>query len=494
MTRIKPYIPFICIFLVFYALLRPIGLLSGSDDTAHFEMLEKLGGLGWVLWRAEMWEPRLFSDLAYAIFIWRIEVWQVVNAIVAALLMFGLWRASFGPECLKIDEAKPRKNAPILASALICLLFFFIYPNAVTSSSIWFTGSFNYLWPVAALVFGLTPFIYFIRGNDPYPKKIWIPIGIFASLCAGFTLQTALVAFGVSLVIMAFCIVRKRKPAFWLIVHFAVIAACAVFFAVSTLTSARLTGGEELALFPQFASFDFKDKLLLGVHVYDLHLLRSSNLLFLTLALLAGYLAFLRLKKLHAVSGAIAFFPAFFILLNIIPFDKLLSGAWNYTADYADTLGSSTAFGTEPAAIFDFLYRVPPLGMGEPRDILMASLAFLAVIFMAYPIFFAFKKRVMGGLAALLYLASFLSGIIMGFSPTIFASGSRPFFLSNILILFLCAMLVREGMGNEDPSVADDFHGKTRRSKIIVAAIAIIAVYAIFLYAFVFASVYYWWY
>jgi len=132
--------------------------------------------------------------------------------------------------------------------------------------------------------------------------------------------------------------------------------------------------------------------------------------------------------------------------------------------------------------------------MGEPRDIIIASLAFLAVIFMVYPIFFAFRKRLYGGLASLLYLASFLSGIIMGFTPTIFASGSRPFFLSNILIIFICAMLIREGMTDEDPRISDGFLGKTKGSKLVIAAAALIAVYAALLYAFVFASVNYWWY
>jgi len=487
MTRITPYIPFILFFLAFYALLQPVSLLSAGDDTAHFEMLEKLGGFGWVMWRAETWEPRFFSDAAYAFFIWRLDAWKLVNAVVAALLLFGVWRAAFS----RVIE---NKKTLLLASALICLLFFFIYPNAVTSSSVWFTGSFNYLWPVTALVFSLTPFIFFLRGDYPYPKKIWIPVGIIAALCAGFTLQTTLVALGVSLIILIYCLAKKRKPSLWLIVHFIVIAACAVYFVISVLTSSRLTGGSELDLFPEFAAFSAIDKLQLGIHVYDLHLLRSSSLLFLALALLAGFFAYTRLRNMHTVLRFVAFFPAFYIFLNVIPFRYILSGTWNHTSDYAGIIGLPNASGYDPAMIFNFLDRVPPLGWGEPRDLLLASLALLAVIFMVYPVFFAFRKRIDGILAAVLYLASFGSGIIMGFSPTIFASGSRPFFLSNIILLFLCAMLIREGMTAEDPRVSDVFLGKAKASKFIVAAVSLIALYAILLYASIFASVNYWWY
>ena len=491
--KVTPYIPYICFFLVFYALLWPITLLSGSDDTAHFEMLEKLGASGWVLWRAEVWQPRLFSDLFYAIFIYRLGAWKLVNAAVAALLMFGVSRVSFGPDFLKDTQERDRNL--LLGSSLICLLFFFIYPNAVTSSSIWYTGSFYYLWPITALIFGLMPFIFFLRRGEPYPHKAWIPIGVIASFCASFTEQTALVSVGVSLLILVFCLARKRRIPVWLFIHFAVIAVCAAFFLYFNFSSTRFTDGEELAYFPEFATFGLRDKLQLGIHMYDLHLLRSSSLLFLTLALLAGLLAFRRLKKLHLCYRAIAFFPAFYILLNILPLRYILSGTWNYTAEYAKIIGTPSAFGHDPTGWFDFLYQVPPLGWGmEPRYIFMAAAALAAVIFIMYPLFFSFRKKTDGLLASLLYLASFCSGIVLGFSPTVFASGSRPFFLSNIIMILLCAMLVREGMTDEDPQVSSDFLIKTKRSKIVIAAISLIAVYSFFLYLFVFASVYYWWY
>jgi len=493
MARITTYLPFICFFLAFLALLWPIELLFSSDDGSHLEMINQLGVSGWVMMRAEVWEPRLFSDFFLAVFIYNLGLWKLVNAIVAALLMFGVCRISFGPDFLK-DTSERGRNL-LLAFSIACLLFFFIYPNAVTSSSIWYTGSFNYLWPVAALIFAIMPFIFFARAGDPYPHAAWIPIGIFASICAGFTLQTTLVSFGGSLLILVFCLVKKRKAPLWLCVQFAVIAICAIYFTVAVLSSARFTGGEELALFPEFATFGLRDKLQLGVHVFDTHLLRSSSLLFLVLALLAGILAFNRLKSMHFCYKAVAFFPAFYIFLNIVPFRYVLSGTWQYPAEYAGMIGMPSAFGHDPAGWFDFLYRVPPLGWGmEPRDLFMSSIAFAVVIFMLYPLFFAFKKKADGLLASLLYLAAFCSGIIMGFSPTVFASGSRPFFLANILMILLCAMLIREGMTDEDPTVSSDFLVKTKRSKLIVVAISLVAVYSFFMYLFVFASVYYWWF
>ena len=154
-----------------------------------------------------------------------------------------------------------------------------------------------------------------------------------------------------------------------------------------------------------------------------------------------------------------------------------------------------SAFGYDPSTWFDFMHNVPPLNRAyDSRDLFMAALALLAVLSMYYPLAFAFRKKARSFLACLLYLAAFGSCIIMGFSPTIFASESRPFFLANIIMLLLCTMLIREGMTTGDPQVSANFLGKTKRSKLVIILILHIAGYSLILHKFVYASVYYWWY
>ena len=495
MRKVVPYIPFLLFFVLIYILLQPIMLIYTSDDGAHFEMLEKLGLSGWLLWRAEEWQPRLFSDFFYAAFIQNIALWKFVNAVVAGLLTFGILRASCGPAPFEGEQANTRRKNLLLIASLICLFFFLIYPNAVTSSVFWYTGSFNYLWPVTAMLFGLMPFIFLIKGDAPYPKKVWIPIGIFASICAGFNEQTTAVSFGVALLILIYSLARKRKIPKWLFIHFAIIAICAIYFLYSVFFSSRLTGGSELALFPEFAEFGRRYKLLLGINVVTSHLLRSSSLLYLVLTLLAGVLAFYRLKGKNIIIRVLSFLPAFYVTINILPMRFLLSGTWNYyPANYGDRIGEKSAFQIEPTW-FDFLNNVMPMTWTPiEHDVFIAILAIVIVSFALYPLFFAFKKIANRLLALLLYLAALASGVIMGFSPTVFTSGSRPYFLLNIILLLLCAMLLKEGMSEKTSPVANDFIGATNRSKALIVIISLIAVYSIFMYASYFASSHYWLY
>jgi hypothetical protein len=124
----------------------------------------------------------------------------------------------------------------------------------------------------------------------------------------------------------------------------------------------------------------------------------------------------------------------------------------------------------------------------------MAFLALSVVLFMFVTLFFAFEKKESRFLACLLYLAAFGSGIIMGYSPTVFASGSRPFFLANIILLMLCMMLISEGINHKNPNVSNAFKGKAIVSKLLISLVSLIAVYTAILYIFIYATEYYWWF
>lgn len=56
----------------------------------------------------------------------------------------------------------------------------------------------------------------------------------------------------------------------------------------------------------------------------------------------------------------------------------------------------------------------------------------------------SFDKIETGVIAALLMLMAFSARVIMGFSPTVWASGIRPFFVTYMIIVMLILMLLNE--------------------------------------------------
>ncbi|MDR1815083.1 MAG: DUF6056 family protein [Clostridiales Family XIII bacterium] len=469
-NQILAVLPFLAFFVAFYALLLPIELRGASDDTAHLDAIRNMGVLDWVRMRAEEWQPRLFSDTLFAGFLFRLPLWKVCNAAVMTVLLgvVSLWaRTGTG-----LDGAKgPNARAKAALGALACLLLFLVFPNVITSGAVWFTGSFYYLWPVCAMLIGLLPFGYHLYEKGPLLKAGWLPLCFLGSLCAAFTEQTAAVQIGVAVLILAYGLRRKRRPPAVLWAQFALmLVVCAAFF-YGDFTSPRVLLKEELALFPAFADFSLPDKLMLGVNVYDTHLLHSSNILFLVLAVLAALLCFRRARGVFRFGGL---FAVAWALAHALPLRF-----WVYTEMSAGMLGRPSALPFGMDSFLDFLNNTPPMDGGlEAGPLSLAVLSLVCVLSVFVPLLFAFPDHRDRVLACVLYLASFLSGILIGFSATVWASESRPFFLSNVLLLIVILMLIRS----------------TKIKIAPVAALCAFAVYAWWLYHTTFATNVYWWY
>jgi len=499
-------LPFLCFFIIFLVLLLPIQLRGSSDDTAHIDEIMNMGIPAWIKMRAVTWQPRFASDLAFAILLFRLPLWKVLNAAVMSVLLWIVTRTAFyGDGVRPADQPESARGAHARLTALavfVCLFFFLVHPNVITSGSVWFTGSFYYLWPTTAMLLGLSPFLLALYGKRlPFPYVL-TPICILFSLCACFIEQTAAVQIGVSfLVLLRFAVKRERvSPA--LFVHFILLlAASAVFFYLDFFsTRAHLA---ELPLFPEFANFSFMDKLLLGVNVYTTHLLHISNILFTALAAFSGWLAYRRSKhdapRSRKALRFLFFLPAAWALVNALPLP------WGYTKMTFEALGGRPgALGFGVPGWLGFLYDTRPMAASPaPGAVALAVLAVLCVLSLFYLLYKAFPATRDRFLACVLYLASFFAGILIGFSPSIWASESRPNFLPNFLLVLLLALLLRSSMkkpGPEarDPAPAAALDGfSLRRSlpaKIFLGLLAVFAVYVWILYHTTFATNVYWWY
>jgi hypothetical protein len=482
LQRLLPLLPYLCFFAAFYALLLPIGLRGSSDDTAHIGEIEESGVLEWVKMRAATWQPRYLSDTAFALLLFRLPLWRVLNAAIMAVLLWTVCRVAtlggavaggaIGTGGGTGAEGAGRKVA---LAAFTVLLLFTIHPNVVTSGSVWYTGSFYYLWPTTAMLLGLMPFLCAAYGRA-LPFKI--PLTAFCvlcSVCAAFVEQTMAVQIGLALLTLLFLLARKEKPALPLIGHFLLMLVIGAVFLWLDFRSTRVTGDEELQLFPAFADFSPLDKLVLGVNVYDTHLLFRSNILFLILALAAALLAF---RNTKAKARFLLFLPAAWALANALPLRF-----WVYTKQTAEMLGRPGALPFSQPQWMDYLYETAPVAdTPTARGAVLAVLGLLCVLGVFYPLCRAFEDVRERFVAAALYLAAFVSGIIIGFSPTVWASESRPNFVSNFLLLILVVMCIRRAAP------------KPGTLAVLLPALGAFAVFSWTLYHTVFATNVYWWY
>ncbi len=156
-----------------------VELKIGSDDTSFLDIVIDKSIFGTVIYRTLTWQARIFSDFFQAAMYGNIFLWSILNSLFLTI-------------CLLLFEkiillSVYIKNINHLRIFLIGL-FFCIYPYVITSGVLWYTGSFNYLWPFTMMMIGLTSFIYYIYGREfnSNIKKIFI---IIATSCACYNEQ-----------------------------------------------------------------------------------------------------------------------------------------------------------------------------------------------------------------------------------------------------------------------------------------------------------------
>lgn len=509
-------LPFLCIFVLFLVMLQPIELRGGSDDTANVSLIISMGRLRWLEMRATTWQPRVLSDFASSVLLFRLPLWRVLNAAAMAILLWAVTQiAFFGRHASSADNtisATPWTSRKGLAyfltiAVFVCLGVFLIHPNVITSGSVWVSGSFYYLWPTTAMMIGLMPFLLSLYDRPlPHPRA-FAPVCFAFSLCACQTEQAAAVQLGVAALVLVWLRVRHGRIGRLLIAQFAVILVASAVFFYFDFTSVRVTAQPELSLFPAFANFSLIDKVMLGVNVYTTHLLHVSNIIFSVFLTAAGWMAFRRvgantgnLKRGAGAWRLLLFLPAIWALVNTVPMP------WGYTVMTSEQLGGTPgALGFGHAGWLSYLYSVKPMAASPSvGGVVLSVLALLCVLSPLYLLFRVFPDVRDRVLACILYLASFFSGILIGLSPSVWASESRPNYISNVLLLLLLAMLLRASLRSPDESAVPE-SGETAQPRLlpfshkwpaVVAALvlAIFVLYVIILYFSTFATNIYWWY
>jgi hypothetical protein len=366
------------------------------------------------------------------LFITHIPLWRIVNSLVAVFLMLLISKYATA----RVTEANKRK---VINIALCCGLFA-LYPNTLTESMVWYTGSFTHLWAVATFLCALLPFYYAIIGRKIVYK---ISYGLFflALLYACYLEQELGIIAGFGALTFIFLKAKKMeipRMLIWLYIFALInIAVCLLSPGPRIRMNVEIPGS-----YPNYPMLTLVDKIYQAVNWTSQHVLITSNLLFLLFSTLIFAVCYSRDKDNKVVS-LISAVPMLFSLLSMIPFKVLLSRVGVFQG--IDIQGGLDKFFFSPTTVNP--NSLNDLGFQS----LLPPIACLTIIlFTAVLLFFAFKEMELKFVSVLLYLGALASTYLFTFSPTIFASGDRIFFTGDILMLLIAGLLLRELLINSD--------------------------------------------
>lgn len=398
------YFPF---FLLFAAmmLLHLFTKFSGDDldfqnmlsETPYFPLLAK---------RYQTWTSRLLIEsVLFLVVKTNIFIFALLDSLFIVFLLISL--------------SKLINNTTSRTINWLMVLLFLIYPFHQMSSAGWVATTLNYIWPTTAALFAMIPFAKKIRNEEIKPSRYALYIA--ALLYASNTEQICALLCGFGLIFNAYIFIKERriKPIFisWIIIPLAnlvIIMQCPGNLSrfVSNVNT----------YFPEYTSLSHQFKLYLGVSNTLNYLFNNTNILLLLLSSMLFFV--ISMRQTSRLSKLVASIPFIFCLITNLGY---LTGMHDTWLAYARVFFSYLDLSGNP---YSGLVNLIPA---------LICLCILGLTMLAfYQIYGKSRKSVF---YIIMLLAGLASAIMLGFSPTVYASSKRIFFPLDIIIILLTCLI-----------------------------------------------------
>ena len=464
---IKNNWPIIGFFILMLALHKIMGFIG--DDIWYSKVLSRYTLPDFLSYRYYEWSGRLVID-AITIILTKESylVWKILDTILYTLGVYLL---------IKFINKDNNKRIELIGISLFLMYTFFDMASAG-----WIATTLNYSW---CFIFAMISFIPLINELNGKKTNIFIYIiSILSLIYAVNQEQSCLLILGINALYLIYCIIKKQK-----IIRFniliVIISALSLTIILTCPGNAERVIAETGRFYAEYVNFGIIEKLYLGT-IPTIGIFLKDKVLFTVFYIILSISALLKTKNkylkyvLYFNIILILFLVLFKTLIDISSIPRYLNiGLMQepIVKSLFSTVNSITkSIPLINSTIHVFTYK------GIPSAVTASTaLAILISIYLisssCWMIFKTFGKEQLFPL--ILFIAGFMSRLAVGFSPTIFASGSRTAFFLYITIITVTIMLIKKLF---DEKVIDE----TLEKRITI----LFVILGLFTYAAVFAIVY----
>lgn len=421
-NKLQKTLPLALAWLAFFAL--SMRIVEQGDDFVFGAAVQRYGGFfKWLVWFACNWGGRIVPQGL------QVAVMQYPPVVFAALdASFKLLLAVYTHRVLGL------KNLVSIGvfTIILALVVYLVVPMSLLSqASFWKSALVLYTWGLATMMIALDPLVREERG---YPVGAGhLGLGMLSMIYTASFEQAGMLMCGIMLVITTERLMLKKKAT--VSICFTVISICLTMLFFLLPGNHVRTVEEMLMWFPEYVMFSPLKKLMLGIYYAVSHL--ESEIF-----LLIGVIAFLTALLLSKTSAprllqTMAWLVCtYFVLYAFVRFNHELNGT---------QMRLDAAFELLP--IDTPTFSATPLALAKTLVHYMVYATLGCCILTALPTTYDV-------LTASLYFGGIGSLVVMGFSPTIYASSSRPRFLCYYLMICVALRLLAhlQYLGNQSPT------------------------------------------
>ena len=396
----------------YYAVLFAILLICHAfsercaDDIRYLHELDNKTYIEFIKEHYLTWSSRLVIDSSIVLFskcnMW---LWRIVDSLMFVLIAM----------MIDLFWGKSQHGRSGSISCLVVLLF----PLWMINSTGWIATTVTYVWPIALGLLSLLPLV-----DTSYAESKWRYLFLLPLLYAANAEQTCCVLFAFGMMLTGYHYNKGRKNILGYGTLYVSICFCLLLLFLLCPGNHVRTIDEIASRWPEFATLGLTEKLSYGMATTFSRLFTYEWLyVFFCLTLLLAAIA--RKERMCILAS---------VLLLALP---LLYTS--YATLYSGAPITHLVLGS---------HQLPAAGSIHFVGIIV--LGVLSVLLITWLLWSLFEHKL---LPPLIFLAGFASRLLLSFSPTLFASGTRTMFLFYMSMVILVYMLYEHylSVSNEKP-------------------------------------------
>lgn len=404
------------------------------DDKYFLEQVTNNSCLNFAISRYSWWSSRVIIEFILCVILKTSKyLWILLEASMVTLASYSISR-------LFVKDNKKENN-------IMLLFMILLYPLNVMNGAGWAATTTNYMWPVATCLFALIP-IKKIWNNEKI-KWFEFPLYTLSLIYAGNQEQSAAILLGTYILFSIFMIIKDKKIHPYMIVQSLIIIASFIFILTCPGNYAR-NQAEIRDNFKDFEMLTILDKIGLGLTSTNALLVGHGNIIFLLLtSLITIYMFSNHKENLYKIIAVIPLLSV--ILLSFVP--NTTSNLFPFLVSFKKYFVMEGVMLTA-ANSNNLFYTVPVI------------FAFINLVCVVLSIMIIFKN-LKNNIALLVFLVGVASRLIMGFSPTVFASADRTMIFLEFSMIIVSILIWQELVKKNDKN---DIKLQNRTSAIIKCA------------------------
>lgn len=421
-----------------FLLLTQVGYSDG-DDAFFYQYTHEMGFFEYLSWRYQTWVGRMSGEaMVYIAFSLGIWFWRIVNALMLVLLPCGVLKLAEKAAGIRTKSFLPGESITVISGYLLMAIM------TVGYAAIWINGSIFYTWSFTCGIWALVPVadIVFDTGESNSRCFLYsIPCAVLASMSIE-QMAAVLVTFEVLAVLVVMLRkyaragrirdlagAREKQRNILLIIQTAVTVVAFVILFLAPGNDIRVVS-EVQNWMPQYEELSFGEHLFITVQ-WLVSSFANENRLLLFGIWLAGILHIACKNERKPSDMACITLASLFSVTALLPFFgiKVFSDCGLHIADITVRLD-----------------QVPRIEEMQAANWFAMCWWIAALLFTCILIWKVSKHNIVLVLA---WLGGIASEAIMHFSPTIYASGARVYYLTDWMCMFIMLVLALKMPGKK---------------------------------------------